>query len=144
MRRSLVIFMYDFAPEPSEFPYIWGKFVIYFYQCALQLCCKIMFRTNPYRKQRILSKKGIEGRFRDVIFALMGFIGLSSVHSKLQLCYNTCTNRTHSPYSPPSPHSSLSQLSQILARQSQSQILILVVLLGCNGEYFLLLLLLLF
>ncbi len=31
MRRSLVI--YDFAPDPSEFPNIWGKFYFLFYQC---------------------------------------------------------------------------------------------------------------
>jgi hypothetical protein len=30
MRRPLVI--YDFAPDPSEFPYIWGKFYFLF-QC---------------------------------------------------------------------------------------------------------------
>jgi hypothetical protein len=33
MRRPLVI--YDFAPDPSEFPYIWGKFYFLFYQCSL-------------------------------------------------------------------------------------------------------------
>ncbi len=33
LRRSLVI--YDFAPDPSEFPYIWGKFYFLFYQCSL-------------------------------------------------------------------------------------------------------------
>jgi hypothetical protein len=31
MRRPLVI--YDFAPDPSEFPYIRGKFYFIFYQC---------------------------------------------------------------------------------------------------------------
>ncbi len=30
MRRPLVI--YDFAPDPSEFPYIWEKFYFLFYQ----------------------------------------------------------------------------------------------------------------
>ncbi len=33
MRRPLVIC--DFAPDPSEFPYIWGKFYFLFYQCSL-------------------------------------------------------------------------------------------------------------
>ncbi len=28
------LFMYDFAPDPSEFPYIWGKFSFLFYQCT--------------------------------------------------------------------------------------------------------------
>ncbi len=32
MKRLLVI--YDFAPDPSEFPYIWGKFYFIFYQCV--------------------------------------------------------------------------------------------------------------
>ncbi len=31
MRRALVI--YDFALDPPEFPYIWGKFYFIFYQC---------------------------------------------------------------------------------------------------------------
>ncbi len=31
MRKSLVI--YDFAPDPSEFPNIWGKFYFLFYLC---------------------------------------------------------------------------------------------------------------
>ncbi len=35
MRRSLVI--YDFSPDPSEFPNIWGKFSLLFYQCAKQI-----------------------------------------------------------------------------------------------------------
>jgi hypothetical protein len=35
MRRSLVI--YDFAPDPSEFPNIWGKFYFIFYQCTLHI-----------------------------------------------------------------------------------------------------------
>ncbi len=29
MRRPLVV-LYDFAPNPSEFPYIWGKFLSFF------------------------------------------------------------------------------------------------------------------
>jgi hypothetical protein len=33
MRRLLLI--YDFAPDPSEFPNIWGKFYFLFYQCGL-------------------------------------------------------------------------------------------------------------
>jgi hypothetical protein len=35
MRRPLVI--YDFAPDPSEFPYILGKFYFIFYQCTTRL-----------------------------------------------------------------------------------------------------------
>jgi hypothetical protein len=31
MRRPSVI--YDFAPDPAEFPYIRGKFYLLFYQC---------------------------------------------------------------------------------------------------------------
>ncbi len=34
-RRSLVIILiYDFAPDPSEFPKIWWKFSFLFYQCG--------------------------------------------------------------------------------------------------------------
>jgi hypothetical protein len=33
MRRPLVI--YDFTPDPSEFPYIRGKFYFIFYQCRV-------------------------------------------------------------------------------------------------------------
>ncbi len=29
---------YDFAPDLSEFPYIWGKFSFLFYQCTTTLC----------------------------------------------------------------------------------------------------------
>ena len=36
MRRSLVI--YDFAPDPSEFPNIWRKFSFLFYQCRINTC----------------------------------------------------------------------------------------------------------
>ncbi len=32
VRRPLVI--YDFAPDPSEYPYIGGKFYFLFYQCV--------------------------------------------------------------------------------------------------------------
>ncbi len=32
MRKLLVI--YDFAPDPSEFPYIWRKFHFLFHQCT--------------------------------------------------------------------------------------------------------------
>ncbi len=32
MRRPLVI--YDFAPDPSEFPYTYGKFYFLFYQLS--------------------------------------------------------------------------------------------------------------
>jgi hypothetical protein len=32
MRRPLVI--YDFAPDPFEFPYIWGKIFFIFFQCT--------------------------------------------------------------------------------------------------------------
>ncbi len=41
MRRSLVI--YDFAPDHSEFPNIWGKFSFLFYQCTSAppaSCCR--------------------------------------------------------------------------------------------------------
>ncbi len=34
MRRPLVI--YEFAPDPSEFPYIRGKFSFLFYQCTIR------------------------------------------------------------------------------------------------------------
>ncbi len=34
VRRSLVI--YDFAPDPYEFPYMWGKLNFLFYQCMYQ------------------------------------------------------------------------------------------------------------
>ncbi len=36
MRRSLVI--YDFAPDPSKFPNIRGKFNFLFYQCIIIIC----------------------------------------------------------------------------------------------------------
>jgi hypothetical protein len=57
MRRPLVI--YDFAPDPSSFPYIWGKFSFLFYQCmetentveskkarSLKWCCKGFMLLN--------------------------------------------------------------------------------------------------
>ncbi len=42
--RSLVI--YDFAPEPSEFPNIWGKFYFIFYQCT----CTHSYKHTPVHK----------------------------------------------------------------------------------------------
>ncbi len=36
MRMPLVI--YDFAPDPSEFPYVWGHFYFLFYQWASLTC----------------------------------------------------------------------------------------------------------
>jgi hypothetical protein len=44
MRRSLVI--YDFAPEPSEFPNIWGKFYFLFYQFT----CPHSYKHTPVHK----------------------------------------------------------------------------------------------
>jgi hypothetical protein len=32
--EEAVIAIYDFAPDPSEFPYIGGKFYYLFYQCV--------------------------------------------------------------------------------------------------------------
>jgi hypothetical protein len=43
MRRSLVI--YDFAPDPSKFPNVWGKFYFLFHQCSLNSHC--MRRKKP-------------------------------------------------------------------------------------------------
>jgi hypothetical protein len=40
MRRSLVI--YVFAPEPSEFPYIWGKFYFLFISAHAHLAINIL------------------------------------------------------------------------------------------------------
>ncbi len=108
LRRSLV--MYDFAPDPSEFPNIWGKFYFIFYQCALQLCVK-----------------GIKWRFRNVVFALMGFIRLSSA---TLLSYCTCTNRTNPP--PPSFKLQSTDAQTELYTDNCG-----LVVLGCNGEYFL-------
>ncbi len=42
MRRLLVT--YDFAPDPSEFPYIGGKFYFIFYQCLG--CIFSVFQTK--------------------------------------------------------------------------------------------------
>ncbi len=44
MRRSLVI--YDFAPDPSEFPNIWGKFSFLFYQCTTRLARSRIHRSH--------------------------------------------------------------------------------------------------
>ncbi len=52
MRRSLVI--YDFAPDPSEFPNMWGKFYFLFYQCT--------YRQAGTQKQKKFSWKNRKER----------------------------------------------------------------------------------
>jgi hypothetical protein len=54
MRRSLGI--YDFAPDPSEFPYLRGKFSFLFYQCSF-------IKYSNLNKDSLLYRYG--GQFDD-------------------------------------------------------------------------------
>ncbi len=48
MRRSLVI--YDFAPNPSEFPNTWGKFYFLFISVTLTVLRGALNRTKGLKK----------------------------------------------------------------------------------------------
>ncbi len=50
MRRSLV--RNAFAPDPSEFPNIWGKFSLLFYQCAGNRAIKGAYKPGTARSCR--------------------------------------------------------------------------------------------
>ncbi len=55
MRRPLAI--YDFAPDPSEFPYIGGKFYFLFYQ---RVCEEYMYTTEYLTVRELLQPVGQE------------------------------------------------------------------------------------